>query len=148
MHAIETTKYLSAAETAKLMRAALKAAFPGAKISVRLSRGNATYVRWTDGPRVRDVQAITHQFESQTFNSSEDMREYTNAGVLLSNEDGSGVVVRYCSGLIIETRSYSPEVWAEAMARSSRILDGRTGEPISQMDAETFAWRELVGTTL
>ena len=148
MHAIETTRYLGAAETAKLMRAALKAAFPGAKISVRLSRGNATYVSWTDGPTVRDVQAITHEFESQTFNSSEDMREYTNAGQLLSNPDGSVVVVKYSSGLILERRSYSPEVWAEAMARSSQIRHGRTGQPISQMDAETFAWRELVATTL
>jgi hypothetical protein len=34
------------------------------------------------------------------------------------------------------------------MARSSQIRDGHTGQPISQMDAETFAWRELVGTTL
>jgi hypothetical protein len=148
MHAIETTRYLSAAETAKLIRAELKAAFPGAKIRVRLSRGNATYVSWTDGPTVRDVQAITHEFESQTFNSSEDMRESTNAGQLLSNPDGTVVVVKYMSGLILETRSYSPEVWAEAMSRASRIRDGRTGEPISQMDAETFAWRELVGTTL
>jgi hypothetical protein len=80
MHAIETIRYLSAAETAKLIRQALKAAFPGTRISVRLSRGNATYVSWTDGPTVRDVQAITHEFESQTFNSSEDMRESTNAG--------------------------------------------------------------------
>jgi hypothetical protein len=52
------------------------------------------------------------------------------------------------SGLILETRSYSMEVWAEAMARSSRILDGRSGEPISQIEAETFAWRELVGASL
>lgn len=148
MHAIETTKYLSAAETAKLMRAALKAAFPGTKISVRCARGNATYVSWTDGPTVRDVQAITHEFESQTFNSSEDMREYTNAGQLISNPDGSVVVVKYMSGLILETRGYSPEVWAEAMGRASKIWDGRTGDPISQMDAEGFAWRELVGTTL
>ncbi|HEV7566638.1 MAG TPA: LPD29 domain-containing protein [Microbacteriaceae bacterium] len=148
MDAIETTRYLGAAETAKLMRAALKAAFPGAKISVRLSRGNATYVSWTDGPTVREVQAITHQFESQTFNSSEDMREYTNAGQLLSNPDGSVVVVKYSSGLIIETRGYSRAVWAEAMDRASQIRDVRTGQPISQMDAETFAWREHVEPTL
>jgi hypothetical protein len=58
------------------------------------------------------------------------------------------ILVKYSSGLIIETRSYSPEVWAETMARNSQIRDGRTGQPISQMDAEDFAWRELVGTTL
>jgi hypothetical protein len=67
---------------------------------------------------------------------------------LLSNPDGTVVVVKYMSGLILETRSYSMEVWAEAMARSSRILDGRSGEPISQIEAETFAWRELVGASL
>jgi hypothetical protein len=44
--------------------------------------------------------------------------------------------------------SYSPEVWAEAIGRASQIRDGRTGEPISQMDAETFAWREHVEATL
>jgi len=47
------TVYVSVAETAKLVRAALKAAFPGITFSVRsksYSMGASISVRWTDGP--------------------------------------------------------------------------------------------------
>jgi hypothetical protein len=136
MHAIETIRYLSAAETAKLIRQALKAAFPGTRISVRLSRGNATYVSWTDGPTLRDVQAITHEFESQTFNSSEDIRESTNAGqfALQPWRHGRG-----------------REVHERTDPRDSQLLDGglggsdgalvsHLGRPLGRADLADGSW--------
>ena len=51
--------YLSCAETAKLVRAALKKAFPGVKFSVKssvYSMGASIRVGWTDGPVTKAVR--------------------------------------------------------------------------------------------
>lgn len=72
---METT-YLSAAETAKLVRAALKRSFPGVKFSVRsenYSGGCSVNVGWIDGPLTREVEPIAKMFEGKRFDGSIDM---------------------------------------------------------------------------
>lgn len=66
------TTYLSAAETAKLVRAALKRAFPGVKFSVRSP--SAIHVRWTDGPTRKAVEAVAGQFQGGAFDGSIDLK--------------------------------------------------------------------------
>ena len=59
-------KYLTCAETAKLIRQALKEAFPGVKFSVRSSTyggGASITVGWTDGPTSDQVDGILNVFE-------------------------------------------------------------------------------------
>lgn len=59
------TRYFSAAETAKLVRADLKTAFPGVKFSVTsstYSMGSHVNVRWTDGPATKAVQRVTNRY--------------------------------------------------------------------------------------
>jgi hypothetical protein len=54
--------YYSAAETAKIIRAELKAAFPYVKFSVRaenFAQGNAVRVHWENGPTENAVRALT-----------------------------------------------------------------------------------------
>lgn len=54
--------YYSAAETAKVVRAELKAAFPQVRFSVRAenyAQGNAVRIHWENGPTEKDVRAIT-----------------------------------------------------------------------------------------
>lgn len=66
----------SAQESSKLLRAALHAAFPATKFSVRLSRGTAygyCNVSWTDGPTPQRVEAITARFEGSSFDGMQDM---------------------------------------------------------------------------
>ena len=66
-------------ETAKIVRAELKAAFPGIKFSVRseqYSMGCHLYVSWTDGPAVRAVEAITDQFYGTGFDGMTDSTTY------------------------------------------------------------------------
>lgn len=70
------TTYLSVSETAKLIRAALKRAFPGVKFTVRSSSysgGASIRVGWQDGPADRMVQSVTGQFAGGGFDGSIDM---------------------------------------------------------------------------
>jgi hypothetical protein len=70
-----TVKYLTAAETAKLIRAALKAAFPGVKFSIRsesYSLGASIYVRWTGEPTNTAVRAIVNPFQGSDFDGMTD----------------------------------------------------------------------------
>src|SRR3954468_22279025 len=69
------TKFISVAETAKLIRAALKKAFPTVKFAVRSKKyagGASINVSWTDGPTAKQVEAITGQFQSAGFDGSID----------------------------------------------------------------------------
>lgn len=71
-----SARYLSCAETAKLMRAALKAKFPGFAFSVRsrtYTGGSAIDVSWTDGPRQKDVAPVVAAFEGGRFDGMIDM---------------------------------------------------------------------------
>jgi len=86
------TKYLSCAETAKLVRAALKKNFPGVKFSVRssvYSGGASIDVSWVLGPTSKEVDAIACQFESADFDGSIDMETRFDHWLL---PDGSTMV--------------------------------------------------------
>lgn len=70
-------EYVTAAGTAKLIRAALKRGFPGVRFSVRshaYSGGASIDVAWTDGPTARMVEAVAGQFAGGRFDGSIDMK--------------------------------------------------------------------------
>lgn len=67
-----TVKYLSAVETAKLVRKALAAAFPGVKFSVK-SDITAIRVKWVDGPLQKAVQAVAGQYKGGGFDGMIDL---------------------------------------------------------------------------
>lgn len=139
-------EYVSQVETAKLIRQALKTAFPGTKFRVRCARGSATYIDWTDGPMRSEVLAITAEFEGETFDGMQDMR-IPNAAVRYSNPDGSFSERRYLSGLLIEQRRWSDAVRDDLIAKMSRIMDGATGQPLAEYERDGFAWREFYSTS-
>jgi hypothetical protein len=69
--------YLSAAETAKLVRAALKRSFPGVVFSVKsktYSGGASIDVRWIDGPTSKMVEGVAGQFAGGRFDGMVDMQ--------------------------------------------------------------------------
>jgi len=69
--------YESAKETAKKIRKALKAAFPGQKFSVRsktYSMGSHVAVDYVDGPALADVKAVCKQYESAEFDGMIDLK--------------------------------------------------------------------------
>jgi Large polyvalent protein associated domain 29 len=70
------SEYLSCAETAKLVRAALKKAFPGIKFSVRsdtYAGGASIRVRWTDGPSTKAVKDVAGAYAGGGFDGMIDM---------------------------------------------------------------------------
>ena len=70
-----TTKILTCAETAKLIRQVLKESFPGVKFSVKSSTysgGASVSIRWTDGPNDAQVSAAVGSFKGAYFDGSID----------------------------------------------------------------------------
>lgn len=70
------TVYVSAAETGKLIRAALKRAFPSVTFAVRTEAsrgGGAARVQWTDGPTAKQVHALLAQYEGASFDGMIDL---------------------------------------------------------------------------
>jgi Large polyvalent protein associated domain 29 len=85
---------LSCAETAKLVRKALKTAFPGVKFSVRSSTysgGASIRVGWTDGPTSKEVEAITGKFSGAGFDGMIDLKYHKEHWLM---PDGSVEVAR------------------------------------------------------
>jgi len=83
------SEYLSCAATAKLVRAALKKAFPGIKFSVRSSTyagGASMSVKWTDGPTTKEVEKITGPFAGGGFDGMIDLKYSVEAWLM---PDGS-----------------------------------------------------------
>ena len=71
------TRYLAVTETAKLIRQALKEAFPEIRFSIKTSRysgGSSIRIRWVDGPKASSVEAIAKAFQGGYFDG---MTDYT-----------------------------------------------------------------------
>ena len=69
-------RYLTAAQTATVLRKALKARWPHVKFSVRsqtYSGGASIRVRWADGPAPSEVEKVTAGFEAGGFDGMIDM---------------------------------------------------------------------------
>lgn len=74
--------YYSCADTAKLVRQALREAFPGIKFSVRSSTyagGASIRVRWTDGPTAAQVDKVAGTFSGAYFDGMTDYKGSTYA---------------------------------------------------------------------
>lgn len=96
-------KYLSCADTAKMVRQALKEAFPGVKFSVRsdtYSGGASINVRWIDGPNSAQVEAVAKTFQGAYFDGSQDYQGNTYAML-------DGQVVNFGADFIFCNRDYS-----------------------------------------
>ena len=71
------TRFIGAADTAKLVRRSLKQNFPGQKFSVRTktySGGASIDVRWTDGPMGAEVDPVVKSYEGSGFDGMIDLK--------------------------------------------------------------------------
>lgn len=117
--------YLTCSDTAKLLRTALKTAFPGVKFSVRsdtYSGGASIRVRWTDGPFTKDVDAIAQRYAGATFDGSIDLKEYHTDLVHFEGEEMPRLV-RFGSDFVFTDRDLSPEYEAALTVEAQKILD-------------------------
>jgi len=74
---MSNVQYFSCAQTAKLVRAALKEAFPGVKFSVKSSTyagGASINVSYTDGPSASQVEGIAKAFQGSYFDGMTDYK--------------------------------------------------------------------------
>jgi hypothetical protein len=87
-------RYLTCAETAKLIRAQLKKRFPKTKFSVvskTYSGGASITVKWTDGPTAKLVESVTSAYAGGGFDGMIDMAYSVEAWLL---PDGSATFAK------------------------------------------------------
>ncbi len=131
-------EYISVTDTAKLIRKALKNRFPDVKFSVRsdsYAGGASIRVRWTDGPFVKDVEAVAKKFEGASFDGMIDLKSYHTS--LLADDDGAVREVSFGADYVFCDRDLS----AEYRAQIEQIIADATGEPFVEQKEYTFPMR-------
>lgn len=101
-------RYLSCADTAKLVRQALRREFPAATFRVRSSvyaGGASITVKWVDGPTQGRVDAVVGEFAGATFDG---MRDLKSSHV----SDLHGEAVRFGADFVFTSRELSDKGWA------------------------------------
>ena len=105
-------KYLTCAETAKLIRPVLKSTFPGVKFSVRsdtYAGGASIRIRWTDGPTRKEVDRVVSRYAGATFDGMRDLKEY-KAPTIMAGPDGELREVSFGANYIFTDRDISLEL--------------------------------------
>jgi hypothetical protein len=142
-------RYLTVAETAKHVRKALKAEFPGQKFSVRSSSysgGASITVQWFDGPRTEAVERVAKGFAGATFDGMTDCKNYHTSQL-------NGETVHHGADFVFCTREASEEaqadilVWFKEETATPLLLEGRYKFSIHEGRLCTD-YREEYGQTL
>ena len=138
---------LSPAETAKEMRAALKAAFPGVKFSVRTSTysgGSSINVSYFRGPSSKSVERIADRFQGRDFDGMTDSSTYRKP-TLLCGPDGALREVDYGSSFVFVRRDHDDNRYAResetCVAVEAAILARYA--PGHTMPPGRTGWREM-----
>lgn len=138
-----SARYIAVAETAKLVRAALKRAFPAVKFSVRsqsYAGGSCANIGWTDGPTDSRVSAIVARFSGVGFDSSTDCRTYHDSVLLPDGSLGErGADGRLPAGA--ELVHFAPSI-------STRRDDSPERETTIRLAIEAFIGRPLEDNAL
>lgn len=116
----EPVEYISVTDTAKLIRAALKAAFPDTKFSVRsksYSGGASIDISYTDGPPNFAVEDVVKRFEGASFDGMQDLKEYHDSVF-------NGRPVHFGANFVFVHRKYSGETIINEFGRSVTNPDG------------------------
>ena len=109
-------QYLSCAETAKLVRSALKESFPGVKFSVKssvYSGGASINVSYVNGPTYDQVKAVVGMFEGSYFDGMTDYK-----GSNYSSLDGQEV--KFGADFIFVNRRFSLELFTDLVANACK----------------------------
>lgn len=118
-------RWIPAAEVARHVRGALKAAFPGVRFYVRsetYSMGSSVSVSWVKGPRARAVEGVVAPFGGISFDGMTDSTSYRPVTL------ATGEVVRASSYVMCQRGNEAayPELVAaaEAMIRARCVVEG------------------------
>jgi hypothetical protein len=122
---VGSATYVSCADTAKLVRDELKAAFPGRKFSVR----SKTY----SGPTGKDVDAIVGKFAGASFDGMKDLKSYHESRY-------RGQRLHFGSNYVFTNRSISDTWRDEILAKFEQVIGRDLGDP----DSRDFSWWQQV----
>lgn len=103
-------EYIAAPVQAKMMRAALKQAFPGIKFRVVCSRGGSIDVSWTDGPNDAQVQTLVKRYEGGYFDG---MIDYAGSRYVTIDGKPSLFMAKY----VFTCRAYSDAMIQRAISK-------------------------------
>jgi hypothetical protein len=113
--------YLSCADTAKLVRKALKREFPTTKFSVRSSTysgGASISVKWLDGPTAEQAKAVAGAYAGATFDGMIDLKSYhTSELTYLDAPELDGQAVHFGADFVFVDRALSEEFAGEIRDR-------------------------------
>lgn len=118
-------KYITVTETAKLVRAALKTAFPAVKFSVTsksYSGGAHIRVSWQDGPTTGQVERVTGQYSGSTFDAMIDLKSFHTSTL-------NGEEAHYGADSISTQREFSRAFLAKIAAE----VCAQWGEPVPEI---------------
>lgn len=152
------TKYFKPAETAGLIRKALKEAFPDVKFSVRTSTysgGASVRVGWLDGPNRAQVEAIADTFAGSYFDG---MKDYKGSNYYMVD----GERASFGADFIFCERSYSDAMIVRAIGKLTKkyapaevctVEQFRTGKAgtmvmIGDRWSNNWCWQEQIYQTL
>lgn len=128
------SEYVSVAETAKLVRRALKREFPGVRFSVRSNRysgGASIDVGWTDGPQRDTVDKVVRPYSGADFDGMTDSTTYHATWLYpdgtVRNSDGKGArLVHFMADYVFTERTFSAG-YRERLERAVVFLAGDPG---------------------
>jgi hypothetical protein len=128
-------RYIGPTQTARLVRDALKASFPGIRFSVRTERfagGASVTVSWIDGPRLDEVRSITRRFHGYRFDGSIDLAEPIDT--LVAREGGETELVRYGIQGVSCQRGLSDAMIERCVAELAILTGGHAGQKLLAAD--------------
>jgi len=131
-------KHLTCAETAKLVRKALKVSFSNVKFSVRsktYSGGASIDIEWTDGPTTKQVDQVVGIFAGADFDGMVDCKYYSEHWLM---PDGSVSIARSAGA-----HGYTPEEFDAPSPKAERVSMG--ADFIFCNRHNTAEFTELVG---
>lgn len=153
-NALVATRYMTCAETAKLVRKALKQAFPTVKFSVvsnTYSGGASINVKYVDGPRHADVEAVARRFQGGYFDGTTDYK----GGHVHALADAPNQPVHFGADFVFVRQEISPAHRAATVAALGKLSDlernhlearlriGEFATPFT-MDRDDFAYVNAV----
>ena len=137
------TRYISAPETARLVRARLKAAFPGVRFAVRASTypgGASLDVAWTGGPDTQAVEAVAGRFAGARLDHGLELKVRVLHWLL---PDGTATIAsnegtQASQGVIAPERVWMPHPDAKLVhfAPDHVFCTRRDAEPVGDVVAE------------
>jgi len=120
-------EYLSCADTAKLLRQALRRTFSEVTFSVRsetYAGGASIDVSWTDGPTAQAVKALADQFAGADFDAMQDLKTYRAPDLVPDPEYGVREI-HFGADFVFCNRTTSDELAAKILDRVRPIHDER-----------------------